>query len=64
MRTAFGEPQFVWLRRLDKVRQGISWWRASVTGQWGLRPDQLADSLTDRYVDLVRAATGGRCGPR
>ena len=42
MRTAFGDPQFVWLRRLDKVRQGISWWRASVTDQWGLRPDQEA----------------------
>jgi len=141
MRTAFGEPQFVWLRRLDKVRQGISWWRAFVTDQWGLRPDQearepvadvepilrlvrfaeqceagwrqwftstgiqpcevvyedlardrlavandvlgflnlprldanslppvryrqQADTLTDRYVELVRSATGGRCGPR
>src|SRR6478752_2434834 len=30
MRTAFGAPQFVWLRRRDKVRQGISWWRAFV----------------------------------
>jgi len=25
---AFGDPQFVWLRRADKVRQGVSWWRA------------------------------------
>jgi len=141
MRTAFGAPQFVWLRRRDKVRQGISWWRAFVTDQWGLRPDQeageppadvepilrlirfaeqcedgwrqwfastgiqpcevtyedlardrlavandvlgflnlprldanslppvryrqQADTLTDRYVELVRSATGGRCGPR
>ena len=143
MRAAFGDPQFVWLRRLDKVRQGISWWRAFVTDQWGLRPDQeaarpapapdlegmvqlvrlaqrcedgwrqwfaatgiqpcevtyedlardrltvvnevlgllrlprldadslppvryrqQADSLTERYVDLVRAATEGQPGPR
>ena len=42
MRTAFGDPRFVWLRRLDKVRQGISWWRAGATGQWALRPDQEA----------------------
>lgn len=33
MRTTFPDPQFVWLRRQDKVRQGISWWRADVTGR-------------------------------
>ena len=33
MRTTFPDPQFVWLRREDKVRQGISWWRAAVTDQ-------------------------------
>jgi LPS sulfotransferase NodH len=38
MRMAFPDAQFVWLRRADEVRQGISWWRAAVTGQWGLRP--------------------------
>jgi len=57
MRTAFGEPQFVWLRRLDKVRQGISWWRASVTGQWGLRPDQRAGQPAldvERILPLIR----------
>jgi trehalose 2-sulfotransferase len=42
MRTAFGNPQFIWLRRGDKVRQGISWWRAAVTDQWAMRPDQQA----------------------
>ena len=59
MRTAFGEPQFVWLRREDKVRQGISWWRAAVTGQWGLRPDQEAgqpDPDVEEMVQLVRFA--------
>jgi LPS sulfotransferase NodH len=40
MRTTFPDPQFVWLRRADKVRQGISWWRAAETGQWALRPGQ------------------------
>jgi trehalose 2-sulfotransferase len=59
MRMAFGDPQFVWLRRRDKVRQGISWWRASVTGQWGLRPDQEAGQPApevERILPLVRFA--------
>jgi LPS sulfotransferase NodH len=59
MRMAFGDPQFVWLRRRDKVRQGISWWRASVTGQWGLRLDQAAgqpDPDVEEMVQLVRFA--------
>jgi len=40
MRTTFPNAQFVWLQRADKVRQGISWWRAAVTNQWALRPGQ------------------------
>ena len=59
MRTAFPDPQFVWLRRADKVRQGISWWRADVTGQWGLRPDQEPEQPApdvDRIVRLVQFA--------
>jgi LPS sulfotransferase NodH len=42
MRAMFPDPQFIWLRRADKVRQGISWWRAAVTDQWALRPGQQA----------------------
>jgi LPS sulfotransferase NodH len=59
MRAAFGDPQFVWLRRLDKVRQGISWWRAGATGQWALRPDQGAGRPAldvERILPLVRFA--------
>ena len=59
MRTAFGDPQFVWLRRLDKVRQGISWWRAGATGQWALRSDQEAGQPAldvERILPLVRFA--------
>jgi trehalose 2-sulfotransferase len=40
MQTAFPDPQFIWLRRQDKLRQGVSWWRAAVTDQWALRPGQ------------------------
>lgn len=62
MRGTFPAAQFVWLRRQDKVRQGISWWRADVTGQWALRPDQqaagpAADAAdVERIVRLVRFA--------
>jgi LPS sulfotransferase NodH len=33
MGSTFPNAQFVWLRREDKVRQGISWWRAVATNQ-------------------------------
>jgi trehalose 2-sulfotransferase len=59
MRTAFLDPQFVWLRRADKVRQGISWWRAVVTDQWGLRQGQQAEQPApdvEQMVQLVRFA--------
>jgi len=32
--AVFGDLRFLWIRRRDKVRQGISWWRAEVTGEW------------------------------
>ena len=59
MRTAFPNAQFVWLRRADKVRQGISWWRADVTNQWGLRADKEAEQPAldvERAVRLVQFA--------
>lgn len=31
--SAFGPPTFVWATRRDKVRQAISWWRATQTGR-------------------------------
>jgi trehalose 2-sulfotransferase len=59
MRTTFPDPQFIWLRREDKIRQGISWWRAAVTDQWGLRPDQEAEQPApdvEQMVQLVQYA--------
>jgi LPS sulfotransferase NodH len=59
MRTTFPDAQFVWLRREDKVRQGISWWRADVTDQWALRPDQEPEQPAldvDRVMWLVQFA--------
>jgi trehalose 2-sulfotransferase len=34
--TLFGHPRYVWVRRLDKVRQAISMWRALQTRSWRL----------------------------
>jgi trehalose 2-sulfotransferase len=59
MHAAFPNAQFVWLRREDKVRQGISWWRADVTSQWALRPGQEPGRPApdvERIVRLVRFA--------
>ena len=54
MRTTFPDPQFVWLRRQDKVRQAISWWRAVATNQWGLRPGQEAGQPAPDVEQMVR----------
>lgn len=54
MRTAFPNAQFIWLRRADKVRQGISWWRADATGEWALRPDQVARQPVADVRQIVR----------
>jgi trehalose 2-sulfotransferase len=59
MRTMFPNPQFVWLRRQDKVRQGISWWRGAATDQWALRPDQEPEQPApdvEQIVQLVQLA--------
>jgi hypothetical protein len=59
MRTTFPDAQYVWLRRADKVRQGISWWRAAVTDQWALRTEQQAGQPApdvEGIVPLVRFA--------
>ena len=51
---------YVWLRRQDKIRQGISWWRAVVTQQWAVTPDdesKCVDLFVDEIVPLVRYAS-------
>ena len=59
MRTTFPDPLFVWLRREDKVRQGISWWRAAATNQWALRPGQEPEQPApdlEQIMQLVQFA--------
>jgi LPS sulfotransferase NodH len=37
--AAFPHVRYIFLRRDDKVRQGLSWWRAEVTQKWDVRRD-------------------------
>lgn len=37
--AAFPELRYVWLRRDNQVRQGLSWWRAASTNKWNIRRD-------------------------
>jgi LPS sulfotransferase NodH len=68
LEAAFPGLRCVWLRRQDKLRQGISWWRADVTGQYGL-PAGAAPSPPpafdrDAVAGLVRYAEPGQAGWR
>ena len=59
IRTTFPNTQFVWLRREDKIRQGVSWWRAEATDEWALTPDQQParpELDVEQIVPLVRFA--------
>ena len=35
--AAFPHVRYIHLRRDDKIRQGLSWWRAETTDKWGIR---------------------------
>jgi LPS sulfotransferase NodH len=57
---------FVWLRRADKIRQAISWWRADATGQYALtgedpaaEPPGYDRAAVDRLVSFAAACDAG-----
>jgi LPS sulfotransferase NodH len=58
----------VWLRREDKLRQAISWWRAAATGQYGLAPGEVPaeppEFDRDAIGRLLRYAQAGEAGWR
>jgi len=68
LEAAFPGLRYVWLRRQDKVRQAISWWRADVTGQYGLpagaSPSPPPAFDRDAIAGLVRYAEAGEAGWR
>lgn len=46
----FGSPRYVWIRRVDKVRQAISLWRALQTRTWRLEsPDEDDGTSNPQY---------------
>ena len=67
--AAFPGLRYVWLRRDDKLRQAISWWRADATGQYALAggeqpappppfdPDAIGRLL--RYAEACEAGWRG-----
>jgi LPS sulfotransferase NodH len=52
--------KYVWLRRRDFVRQGVSWWRAAATGQYAMAGDDTPAELPpydrQQIVNLVGLA--------
>jgi LPS sulfotransferase NodH len=48
------EPKYVWLRRRDFVRQGVSWWRAAATGQYALSEEESRAALPAYDPDEIR----------
>jgi LPS sulfotransferase NodH len=40
--AVFPGLRYIWLRRDDKLRQAISWWRAAAAGEFVLGPEDLA----------------------
>lgn len=65
IRGRFGEPRYIWLRRRNKIAQGISYYRAAKTGLWRSyqgnagQPNALDQTLTfdfaaiDQHVRVV-----------
>ena len=66
--AAFPGLRYVWLRREDKLRQAISWWRAAATGQYGLAPGEVPaeppEFDRDAIGRLLRYAQAGEAGWR
>ena len=66
--AAFPRLRYVWLRRDDKLRQAISWWRADATGQYALEPGQAPAAAPafdrDAIGRLVRFAEACETGWR
>lgn len=66
--AAFPRLRYVWLRRQDKVRQAISWWRAAETGEYarmpGVVPARPPAFDRDAIEGLVRYAEACEAGWR
>jgi trehalose 2-sulfotransferase len=63
MQAVFPDVTYLWIRRRDKLRQAISWWRAQSTGEWAVNigsarsapPRELDLAAISRYVRVTTA---------
>jgi trehalose 2-sulfotransferase len=46
--------KYLWLRRRDFVRQGVSWWRAAATGQYALTAEESPAALPEYDLEGIR----------
>jgi LPS sulfotransferase NodH len=54
LRSFFGPPHFVWVRRADPVAQAVSWSKALQTGQWAGNQPATAEPVFDfEQVDTL-----------
>jgi LPS sulfotransferase NodH len=58
----FPDLRYVWLRREDKIRQGVSWWRASTADEWAVPEGETATGSVPEFdaagiAALVRFAS-------
>ena len=63
MESIFPDTCYLWVSRRDKVRQGVSWWRAEAGGQWALAagdaslahgPEELDLAAVKNLVEVAR----------
>lgn len=53
LRTKFGAMRYVWLRRRDRIAQGISYYRATQTGLWrSVKGRRDQDSPLDKELEF------------
>jgi len=53
MESVFPGLQYLWVRRRDKVRQGISWWRAEATGEWAVPAGRDSEAPAPAVPDVT-----------
>ena len=53
MEQVFPGLRYLWVRRRDKVRQRISWWRAEVTGEWAISAGAASRTVPPPRLDLA-----------
>ncbi len=53
LEAALPSLRYVWLRRADALRQGISWWRADVTDQYAKHHGEPTVSIPATDLDTI-----------